>query len=95
MKNKTNIPNFYFSLIFPTLEKQIKMNLFALKTLLKTCIKTLEKKEILALQILVKTALEWGIYNPQENLPVSSWKGPECPSGRPAGRPANGQKSDH
>ena len=40
----------------------------------------------------MKKALEWGIYNPQENLPIGSWKGPECPSGRPVDRPANGQK---
>ena len=32
-----------FSLSFPTLEKQIKMNHFGLKTLLKTNVKTLEK----------------------------------------------------
>ena len=60
MKNKTKIPNLYFSLIFSTLEKQIKIKSFGSKTLLKTCIKTLEKIEILALEILIKNQLQMG-----------------------------------
>ena len=53
MKNKTNIPNLYVSLIFPTLEKLTKMNPFGLKTLLKTCIKTLVNERNLSLEILI------------------------------------------
>ena len=30
-----------------------------------------------------------GIYSPHKILPVGSWKGLKCPSGRPGGRPAN------
>ena len=54
MKNNTNIPNLYFSLIFSTLEKQIKMNPFGLKILLKTYIKTLVNERNFALEILVE-----------------------------------------
>ena len=60
MKNNTNIPNLYFSLIFPTLEKQIKMNPFGLKTLLKTCIKTLVNERNLALEILGEKPTQMG-----------------------------------
>ena len=53
MKIKTNIPNILFFFDFFNSLKQIKIDLLALKTLLKTCIKTLEKIEILALEILL------------------------------------------
>ena len=36
------------------------MKSLGLKTLLKTCVKILEKMEILALEILVKNQLKWG-----------------------------------
>ena len=35
-----------------------------------------------------------GIYSPKTNLPVGSRKRHFCPSGRPAGRPANGHFYD-
>jgi len=40
--------------------------------------------EILLLKFFLKTNFKWGIYSPIRNLPVGSWKGPNCPSGRPA-----------
>ena len=46
--------------------------------------------EILLLKLFLKNQLKWGIYNPFENLLVGNWKGPVCPSGRPA----NGQIFD-
>ena len=102
MKNKTNIPNLYFSLIFSSLEKQIKMNPFGLKTLLKTCIKTLEKMKILALKILLENQLKYEVYiAPYEICPLAAGKGKFAPPvdrptikfltveppGRPPGRP--------
>jgi len=51
--------------------------------------------KILALQILIKTTMKWGIYTHILNLPVGSRQGNFCPSGRLAGRPANGHIFDH
>ena len=42
----------------------------------------------------MKSAQEVGIYNLHKILPVAIWKSPDCPSGRPPGRPANGHFSD-
>ena len=47
-------------------------------------------REIFLLENFLKNQLKWGIYNPFGNLPVGSWKGLICPSGRPA----NGQIFD-
>ena len=61
MKNKAKIPNLYFSLIFSTLEKQIKMNPFWLKNTFENfCIKTLECMRILALESLEENQLQMG-----------------------------------
>ena len=44
---------------------------------------------------LIENKLKWGgIYSPIWNLPVGSWKGLKCPSGRPGGRPTNGHIFD-
>ena len=51
-------------------------------------------REILLLEILTKTHFKWGINSPHLELPVGREKGPDWPSGRPAGRPANGQIID-
>ena len=75
MKIKTNIPNIQFFFDFSNPLKQIKIDLLALKTLLKTYIKTLEKIIIFALKNLLKTALMWGTYNPHKILPVGWQKG--------------------
>ena len=65
------------------------MNLFGLKTLLKTCIKTLEKMKILALKILVKNQLKYGLYiAPYEICPLAAGKGKfALPVDRPVDRP--------
>jgi len=46
MKIKNNPKDFSFFLIFSNPLKQIKIKSFGLKTLLKACIKTLEKMKI-------------------------------------------------
>ena len=51
------------------------MKSFGLKTLLKTCIKTIVNGRNFTLKILVINQLKWGIYNPFENLPVAAEKG--------------------
>ena len=88
MKNNTNIPNLYFSLIFPTLKKQIKMNPFGLKTLLKTCIKTLVNERNLALEILLKPIPIGVFITHLEICPLAAEKGQiALPVDRPVDRP--------
>jgi len=64
MKNKTNIPNILFFFDFSNPLKQIKMNPFGLKTLLKTCVKTLVKMKILLSKNLVQNNQEMGYLYP-------------------------------
>ena len=68
MKIKTNIPNTLFFFDFPTLEKQIKINSFSSKTLLKLVAKKLKKMGIFALEILVKNNSREGIYIADQSL---------------------------
>ena len=75
MKIKNSIPKTSPFLDFFKPLKQIKIKSFGLKTLLKTCVKTLERMEILALEILVKNQLKWGIYNPPKFCPLAARKG--------------------
>ena len=60
MKIKNNPKDFSFFLNFPTLFKTIKDQMFKPKTLLKTCIKTLEKMKIFALKILIEKLTQMG-----------------------------------
>ena len=73
MKNKNKSQRLLFFFDFSNSLKQMKIDLFALKTLLKTCIKTLVNERNFALEkFLLKNQLKWGIYNPFGNLPVGS-----------------------
>ena len=59
-EEQSKYPKSIFFFDFSNPLKQIKIDLLALKTLLKTRIKTLEKIEILALEILVENQLQMG-----------------------------------
>ena len=72
MKSKNQSQRLLLFLIFSTLYNKIKMKSFGLKTLLKTCIKTLEKMKFFALKIVHQNQLKWGINSPFRNLPVGS-----------------------
>ena len=68
MKIKKSIPKFLLFLEFSNPLKQTKDQFFkALKTLFETWNKTLENGRILLLEVLTKTNLKWGIYNPHKN----------------------------
>ena len=53
--------------------------------------KTPESREKFAQKILEKNSFQWGIYRPQKNIAVGSRNCQKCSTGRPAGRPSNGQ----
>ena len=73
-----------FSLKITKHLKTNKIDLLALKTLLKTCLKHWRSQEILALKILAKIPKKWGFYRPIRKLAVRlSWQPDRLPVGRP------------
>ena len=64
MKIKNQSQRLLLFLIFSTLYNKIKMKSFGLKTLLKTCIKTLIKVGNFALEILIENNKEMGYLYP-------------------------------
>ena len=62
MKNKNKSQRVFFFFDFSNSLKQMKIDLLALKTFLKTGIKTLVKVRNFALEILVKNQLKYGIF---------------------------------
>ena len=96
MKNKNKSQRLLFFFDFSNSLKQMKIDLLnQKKTLLKLVVKTLKKMKIFALKILVENQLKYGvIYSPITICPLATGKGQNCTSGRPGGRPANGQIYD-
>ena len=94
MKNKNKSQRLFFFFDFSNSLKQMKIDLLAQKTLLKTCIKTLVKVRNLALEILVQNNQEMGYLYPHFKSARWQLKRANLPSGRPVGRPANGHIID-
>ena len=92
MKIKNQSQRLLLFLIFPTLLKTNKDQIFWHKNSFKNLLKI----ENFTLEIVVQDQLKWGVFiTPTNSARWQSSKGQNCPSGRPGGRSANGHNYDH
>ena len=94
IKNKKSIPKNLFSLKITKHLKTIKIDLLALKTLLKTLLKHSRSQEKFAPKNLAKNPKRWGLYRPIRKLAVRAELAALTGNGRPARSTANGRKYD-